>query len=46
MADIKRSSLSAKILIYLVMGIFTVMAVYPLIWLVLQSFNTTQAYLT
>jgi raffinose/stachyose/melibiose transport system permease protein len=36
----------SKIIIYLVMIFFTVLALYPLFWLVIQSFKTTQEYLT
>ena len=34
----------AKIFVYLVMLIFTVMAIYPILWVILQSFKTTQEY--
>ena len=46
MADIKQNNIAAKILIYTVMGIFTLLAVYPVLWLIVQSFKTTQEYLT
>jgi raffinose/stachyose/melibiose transport system permease protein len=46
MADIRKSYLAARIVIYFIMAIFTVMAIYPLFWLVIQSFKTTQEYLT
>jgi raffinose/stachyose/melibiose transport system permease protein len=35
-----------KALIFLVMLIFTVLAVYPILWLIVQSFKTTQEYLS
>jgi raffinose/stachyose/melibiose transport system permease protein len=35
-----------KVFIYLIMGIFTILAVYPILWLVVQSFKTTQEYLS
>jgi raffinose/stachyose/melibiose transport system permease protein len=44
--DIRQSSPVAKAVIYLVMAVFTVMAIYPLLWLIIQSFKTTQEYLT
>jgi raffinose/stachyose/melibiose transport system permease protein len=44
--EIRQTSLLPKILIYIVMGIFTVLAIYPLLWLVIQSFKTTQEYMT
>jgi raffinose/stachyose/melibiose transport system permease protein len=46
MADIRKNSSAAKIVIYVIMAIFTVMAIYPLCWLIIQSFKTTQEYLT
>jgi raffinose/stachyose/melibiose transport system permease protein len=46
MADIRKSSPAAKIAIYFVMAVFTVLAIYPLCWLVIQTFKTTQEYLT
>lgn len=33
-----------KIITYLVMALFTVLALYPLFWLVMSSFKTTQEY--
>jgi len=36
----------AKIAIYLLMGAFTVLAIYPIFWVMIQSFKTTQVYLT
>jgi len=43
-----KSSISpfAKIGIYFLMGVFTVMAIYPVFWVIIQSFKTTQEYLT
>ena len=46
MADVQKGPVAAKIAIYLVMFIFTLLAIYPLLWLVIQSFKTTQEYLT
>jgi raffinose/stachyose/melibiose transport system permease protein len=46
MADIRKGALSVKIVIYLVMFLFTVLAIYPLFWLIIQSFKTTQEFLT
>jgi raffinose/stachyose/melibiose transport system permease protein len=48
MPDIRskgKTALVAQMLIYLLMAIFTVMAVYPILWLIIQSFKTTQDYL-
>jgi raffinose/stachyose/melibiose transport system permease protein len=43
--NVQKGPLWTKILTYFVMGVFTVMAIYPLFWLVIQSFKTTQEYL-
>ncbi len=44
--DKRNVSLPVKIVIYAVMIIFTVLTVYPILWLVLQSFKTSTTYLT
>jgi raffinose/stachyose/melibiose transport system permease protein len=46
MADIKKTNIFAKILMYLIVIIFTILAAYPIFWLVIQSFKTTQEYMT
>ncbi|MDR1971334.1 MAG: carbohydrate ABC transporter permease [Treponema sp.] len=46
MADLRKGSIVSKTAIYGLMGIFTLMAVYPLLWLIIQSFKTTQEYLS
>jgi raffinose/stachyose/melibiose transport system permease protein len=46
MADVRNGNLPAKIIIYLVMAVFTILAIYPILWLFIQSFKTTQEYLT
>jgi raffinose/stachyose/melibiose transport system permease protein len=46
MADVRKGNIPAKVIIYFVMAIFTVLAIYPILWLVIQSFKTTQEYLT
>ncbi|MDR2070848.1 MAG: carbohydrate ABC transporter permease [Treponema sp.] len=46
MADVREGNIPAKIIIYTVMAIFTILAIYPIIWLLIQSFKTTQEYLT
>ncbi len=48
MADVRKltkGSLFSTVIIYLVMAAFTVLAVYPIVWLVIQSFKTTQDYM-
>ena len=44
--DVRDASPLSKFLIYLVMVLFAVLAIYPVFWLVIQSFKTTQEYLT
>ena len=39
-------SAPTTIFVYFVMVLFTVLAIYPIFWLVIQSFKTTQEYLT
>jgi len=46
MSKIKEGSMIAKFAIYIIMGVFTIMAIYPLFWLFIQSFKTTQVFLT
>ncbi|MDR0540309.1 MAG: carbohydrate ABC transporter permease [Spirochaetaceae bacterium] len=46
MADVRKGSIPAKTIIYAIMAVFTILALYPLFWLILQSFKTTQEYLT
>ncbi|AEE15871.1 carbohydrate ABC transporter permease [Treponema brennaborense] len=48
MADVRTSigagQKTAKFITYLVMLFFTVMAIYPLVWLAISSFKTTQEF--
>ena len=44
--DNRNISLPAKIIVYAIMVIFTVLTIYPILWLVLQSFKTNTTYLT
>ncbi|MDR1867967.1 MAG: carbohydrate ABC transporter permease [Treponema sp.] len=44
--DVRKNNIISQIIIYFIMAIFTVLAIYPLLWLVIQSFKTTQEYLT
>jgi raffinose/stachyose/melibiose transport system permease protein len=46
MAKVKKGPWAATVLIYLIMALFTLLAIYPLLWLIIQSFKTTQEYLT
>ncbi|GHT67036.1 sugar ABC transporter permease [Spirochaetia bacterium] len=45
MADIKNKNYAASAFIYLLMGVFIVLAIYPLFWLLMQSFKTTEEYI-
>lgn len=40
----KETSLVTKIVVYAIMITFTVVTIYPLIWLLINSFKTTQAF--
>ncbi len=44
--DNRNISLPAKIVVYIIMIAFTVLTVYPIFWLVVQSFKTNTVYLT
>ena len=46
MADIRRTNIFALIAMYIIVIIFTILAVYPIFWLIIQSFKTTQEYMT
>jgi len=43
--DSRNVSYFAKAVAYFIMGIFTILAAYPIIWLFVQSFKTTNDYL-
>jgi len=45
MADIRKINPFALAFMYLIVGIFAVLAIYPLFWTVIQSFKTTQEYI-
>ncbi|MDR2485081.1 MAG: carbohydrate ABC transporter permease [Treponema sp.] len=44
--DVRGASPVSKTLIYAVALLFAVLAIYPVFWLAIQSFKTTQEYLT
>jgi raffinose/stachyose/melibiose transport system permease protein len=46
MAKINSVNSTVRIGIYLVLGVFTLLAIYPVFWLIVQSFKTTQEYMT
>ena len=45
MADIRKTNIPALILMYFVVILFTILAVYPIFWLLVNSFKTTQEYM-
>ena len=46
MADIRKTNIFALVFMYAIVVIFTILAVYPVFWLIIQSFKTTQEYMT
>ena len=44
--DSRSVSPGTKALVYVLMALFTVLAIYPIFWIIIQSFKTTQEYLT
>ena len=45
MADIRKTNRLTLNLMYFVVVIFAVLAIYPIFWLIIQSFKTTQEYM-
>ena len=45
MGDIKKSNPFSLILMYFIVIIFAILAVYPIFWLIIQSLKTTQDYM-
>jgi raffinose/stachyose/melibiose transport system permease protein len=45
MADIKKKNYITLAAIYVLMALFIILAIYPLYWLLIQSFKTTEDYL-
>jgi raffinose/stachyose/melibiose transport system permease protein len=45
-ADVQKSSIGAVIFMYTVMILFTLLAIYPIFWMIIQSFKTTQEYMS
>jgi raffinose/stachyose/melibiose transport system permease protein len=43
--DVRNTDVAAKSVIYFIMAIFAVLAIYPLLWMVMQSFRTTQEFM-
>jgi len=45
MAEIQEKGGIGRVITYIIVGIFTVLAVYPIFWVIIQSFKTTQEYM-
>jgi len=45
MADVRKINPFLIIFMYLVVGIFALLAIYPLFWTIMQAFKTTQEYI-
>ena len=46
MADIRKTNIYVLVLLYAIVLVFAVLAIYPIFWLIIQSFKTTQEYMT
>jgi raffinose/stachyose/melibiose transport system permease protein len=46
MAEIQKSDIRSLTVMYIIVTIFAILAIYPIYWLVIQSFKTTQEYMT
>ena len=45
MADIRKTNIFALYFMYFVVILFTILAIYPIFWLLINSFKTTQEYM-
>jgi raffinose/stachyose/melibiose transport system permease protein len=45
MADVRKTNVISMVVMYVIVIIFTVLAVYPIYWVIIQSFKTTQDYM-
>jgi len=45
MAEIKKANVTSQIITYSVVILFTILAIYPVFWVAIQSFKTTQEYM-
>ena len=46
MADIRKASLYQLIIMYTIVSAFAIIAIYPIFWLIVTSFKTTQEYMS
>ncbi|MDR0301915.1 MAG: carbohydrate ABC transporter permease [Treponema sp.] len=46
MADIRKTNQISLFLMYFVVIIFAILAIYPVFWVIIQAFKTTQEYMT
>jgi raffinose/stachyose/melibiose transport system permease protein len=45
MADIRKTNIVSMIVMYAIVRALTLLAIYPIFWLIIQSFKTTQDYM-
>ena len=45
MGDVRKTNPLSLILMYIIVILFTILAIYPIFWLIIQSFKTTQEYM-
>jgi raffinose/stachyose/melibiose transport system permease protein len=45
MADIRKTNAISLIFMYMLVVLFTILAVYPIFWVIMSSFKTTQEYM-
>jgi len=45
MAEIHDKGGVGRVITYVIVGLFTILAIYPIFWVILQSFKTTQEYM-
>jgi len=46
MADVRKINIVLVVFLYILVVVFAVLAVYPIFWVVIQSFKTTQDYMS
>jgi raffinose/stachyose/melibiose transport system permease protein len=45
MSDIKKTNIYYLYIMYFIVGLFTLLAIYPIFWVIINSFKTTQDYM-
>ena len=46
MADVRKANIFVVFILYILVAIFAVLAIYPIFWTIIQSFKTTQDYMS